>query len=223
MTRQATFKRRIRARMAKTGERYNAARRALIEAAPSSPNGTRTWVAAPEMGDDAVRAATGRDWNAWCDLIEASPVAEDDHAAIAAHLVTDHGVDGWWAQSVTVGFERITGRRLPYQQPDGSFTANRSATVTVDVNELRAMLLDAAGRDDLFPGAATELRSKPTAKSVRIGLDVGVAQISLLERADGRAKVTIQHHKLPSYDEVVAWKAWWGEWLAAIDGAGDDT
>ena len=33
MTRNESFKRRIRARMAKTGEKYNAARRALIEQA----------------------------------------------------------------------------------------------------------------------------------------------------------------------------------------------
>ena len=219
MTRQASFKRRIRERMAKTGERYNAARRALIDAAPDD-DGARTWVATPDVADDAVRAATGYGWNEWCDLIEASPVAEADHSAIAAHLTDHHDLNGWWAQSVTVGFERITGRRLPYQAPDGTFTANRSATVRADPAALRAMLLDADDHADLFPGQTTEVRSRPTSKNVRIGLDPGVAEISLAPRADGRVKITIQHHRLSSFDEVEPWKAWWGAWLTAIDEAG---
>lgn len=223
MTRQASFKRRIRERMATTGERYTAARRALIESAPGSgagDAGPRAWVAPPEVSDDAVRAATGRGWNEWCDLIEASPVGEADHPAIATHVADHHDLDGWWAQSVTVGFERITGRRLPYQQPDGTFTANRSATVTTDPDALRAMLLDPDGRADLFPDQTTDLRSRPGSKNVRIGLDAGVAEISLAPRDDGRVRITIQHQRLPSFDEVEPTKQWWGAWLTAIDAAG---
>jgi hypothetical protein len=58
MTRQETFKRRIRARMEKTGERYGAARRALIE---RGGDGARPWVAEPEHSDETIREATGRD------------------------------------------------------------------------------------------------------------------------------------------------------------------
>ena len=45
--RRASFKRRVRARMAKTGERYGAARRVLIEQATDGRR--RTWAADPEF------------------------------------------------------------------------------------------------------------------------------------------------------------------------------
>src|SRR5688572_404937 len=64
MTRQETFKRRIRQRMEKTGERYGAARRVLIE--KSSVEVERKWASEPEMADDTLREATGRGWDEWC-------------------------------------------------------------------------------------------------------------------------------------------------------------
>ena len=127
MTKQESFKRRIRARMARTGERYGAARRALIQASPNP-----TWVSEPETTDEAVTEATGRGWDEWRRVIEASEAAAEGHGAVAAWLSAEHGLDGWWAQTVTVGWERITGRRLPHQMPDGTFTASVTRTITTD-------------------------------------------------------------------------------------------
>ncbi|MGI8937518.1 MAG: hypothetical protein ACR2JF_04740 [Iamia sp.] len=219
MTRQESFKRRIRERMAATGEKYGAARRQLIEKA-ESPSG-RTWVAEPEMSDDAIREATGRGWDEWCDLIDAWPANTDGHTAIATHVREDHGIDGWWAQAVTVSYERITGLRLPHQRADGTFSADktRTVTVTVDAEALRALLLDDDDRRDLFPGLDTELRSRPTSKVPRIAIGPGVAQIALEQRDDGRVRISIAHERLPSADDVPQWKQYWSEWLAALDAA----
>lgn len=214
MTKQATFKRRVRARMAKTGERYSAARASLLAQAPAGRR--RTWVSQPEMSDDAVREATGTGWDDWCDLIDTWDL-DGDHPAIAAKLEADTHLDGWWSQSVTVGYERITGLRLPYQRPDGTFTAGKSKTVTVDAAELRAVLLDDEQRGDLFPGYRTELLSKPSAKAIRIAVGPGEAHFGIAAKPDGRASVSVQHRKLAAYDDVAEWKFYWTEWLDAID------
>lgn len=71
MTRDESFKRRIRTRMAKTGEKYNAARRTLIEQAKNRDN--LGWVSQPEHADEVIRANTGRSWIHWCQLIDAWP------------------------------------------------------------------------------------------------------------------------------------------------------
>jgi hypothetical protein len=216
MTRQETFKRRIRQRMEKTGERYGAARLVLIE--QSSSSGERQWASEPETADDTLREATGRGWNEWCDIIDAWPGRADGHTAIATYVREEHGVEGWWAQTVTVGYERITGLRLPHQQPDGTFSAGKSRTVTVDAGLLREMLLDDDHRPDLFPGFETELRSRPSSKVVRIGIGPGTAQIALDTQEDGRVKITIAHDKLPTPDAVEEWKGYWSEWLEAVEG-----
>jgi hypothetical protein len=210
MTRQESFKRRIRARMEITGEKYGAARRVLIEQANRSG-----WVSEPDVGDDRILEATGRGWDEWCSMIDGQPGRDAGHTAIAAHLVEHHGVDGWWAQTVTVGYERIRGIRLKYQVADGTFTAGKSKTVGIDNELLRKMLL--VDRADLFPGFETELRSKPESRNVRIAIGPGTAEFSLEPTRDGRTKVTVSHAKLPTSAEVTAWRGYWADWLAALE------
>jgi len=217
MTTQESFKKKVRARMARTGERYTTARQAMLA---KTPTVGRTWASQPELGDDAVLAATGQGWNDWCDVIDswrADDGADWDHAACARRLQAEGGLDGWWSQSVTGGYERITGLRLPGQMPDGTFTANKSRTVTADAEELRRLLLDDEHRRDLFPGQPTELRSRPTSKTIRLAIGGGVAQIGLTDKADGRTTVTVQHERLPEPEDIERWKFWWSEWLEAID------
>lgn len=211
MTRQESFKRRIRARMAKTGEKYGAARRALIGDTPLSP-----WVADPTVDDAAVRDATGHGWAEWRRIIDAWPGNRDGHAAIAAHLERELGVVHWWAQTVALGYERITGRRLVHQQADGTFRATKSRTMSVDVAAVREMLLDDIDRADLFPGLDTQLRSRPTSKAVRVAVGPGVALFSFDPLSDGRVKVTVTHEQLPSADQVAQWKDYWSGWLDAL-------
>ncbi len=218
MTKQESFKRRIRTRMATTGERYAAARKALIDKAP--PERTRVWVSEPEMSNDAILAKTGRGWEEWCAIIERWPNHPDGHTAIATYLHAEQDVDAWWAQTITVGYERITGLRLPYQRPDGTFTAGTSKTLTADHDMLRSLLLDDQQRADLFPGIDTELRSKPTTKAIRLAVGPGVARIGLTPAGNGRLKVTVSHEKLPTFGDVAEWKFYWHDWLQALDEKG---
>lgn len=220
MTKHESFKRRVRARMEHTGERYAAARQVLLDQAAARTGG-RSWVSPPEMSDDAIRARTGRGWDEWCNTIEAWPGHTDGHAAIAAHVAAEHGLDGWWSQAVTVGYERIVGARVPGQLSDGTFAANKSKTVHVDAALLGALLRSPDDLGDLFPGCDVTLRSKPASKSVRLGVGGGVALIDVVDAGPDRSKVAVQHTKLASVDDIERWKHFWSEWLDALDGAID--
>ena len=200
--------------MEKTGERYVAARRSLIDRAAAQ--GRRARVSEPEMSDEAVADATGRGWDEWCEVIEAWPGHRDGHAAIAAWLQSEHDVGAWWAQGVTVGYERITGLRLPHQMADGTFTSNKSMTLAGDAALISGLLRSPGDHADLFPGNEAVLRSGPDAKTVRIGIGGGVASFDVRDRGDGRCTVTVAHEKLTSLDDVERWKFYWQEWLEAL-------
>lgn len=228
MTSQESFKRRIRARMAKTGERYAAARRQLIEQAQrAQPTGSNGWAAPPEMSQEAIVEGTGRGWDEWVELIEGWVAADPllGHPEVARRLEAEGGINAWWSQGVTVGWERITGRRLPYQRADGTFTAGKSRQVPVEAPLLRALLFDDEARADLFPGEVTEVRSKPTSKTIRLLVGPGVAVFSLAPVSSPPAstpttRVTIAHERLPTYDQVEAWKDYWTQWLDGLAHAG---
>lgn len=219
MTSNESFKKRVRERMAHTGERYNAARRVLLDR--STPAAGRTWVSDPEMDDDAITAATGRGWDAWCDAVDASGIDTRDHGAIAS-FVFEHAAEvgppltHWWSQAVAVGYERIAGLRLPNQRADGTFTASRSRTLPVTPETVRELLLDDDARADLFPGLDAELRSKPTTKVLRYAVEGGVVLFTVDPAGEGRARVTVTHERLPGVEDLGRWKAYWGEWLEAL-------
>lgn len=212
MTKHETFKRRIRERMLKTGERYGAARRALLSSPPDVD---------PGHPDDAIEAKTGHRWNDWVALIEAGPGRDAGHTAIAA-WVHQQGVPGWWAQAVTVGYERLTGLRVPGQMADGTFSFAKSRVVDIPRDALRALLLDGGDRADLIPGFETELRSKADSKSLRFGFSrdgesIGTVQFSFDLAPGERLRLTVTHDKLASAAESEHWKSFWGEWLDAVE------
>lgn len=215
MTTHESFKRRIRARMSKTGERYGAARRSLI--ADSAGAGRRRWVAAPTVDDVRVTAETGRSWDDWTDLILAGPGQDAGHTEIAAWLREQHGVDPWWAQSVTVGFERITGLRLPGQMPDGSFTLSRSRTIDGNASVIRDTWEDDDSRDAMLPGLTTARLSRPGVKVPRYVArdaegEIGVVSMTL-DEVKGRVKIVLTHERLAEPADVESWKAFWENWL----------
>lgn len=227
MTTHEGFKKRVRERMLKTGERYGAARRALLATTASGAreddSGGRSWVAEPQHPDAQVHAKTGRGWDDWVTAIDAGPGRNVGHTAIA-EWVREQGVDAWWAQSVTVGYERITGLRLPGQMPDGTFSVSRSRVLAMPPEEVRELVMDDVSRRDLLPGFTLELLSKPTVKVPRFAFHAGDEPIGRLafamDAASGnRTNLTVTHSALPSLEEGEHWKAFWREWLDAVEGS----
>ncbi|WP_240694935.1 DUF4287 domain-containing protein [Cryobacterium sp. SO1] len=183
---------------------------------------TRVWVAEPVRTDDAIRERTGHAWEEWVDLIDAGPGRQAGHTAIAAWVHAEHDVDGWSAQGVAVGYERITGLRLPGQMPDGSFSVSRSRVLARDRDAVRALLLNEGARADLFPGFDTVLRSKPASKALRFALaragePLGSILLSADQLPDGRLRLGVTHDGVVSYDEGEQWKLFWAEWLTAVE------
>ena len=117
--------------MAKTGERYAAARAALLAAEESKSIETPRLA----VSDEVIRRRTGRGWEEWFDLLDESGAIAKAHREIARWLQSEHGIDGWSAQSVTVSYERARGRRAVGEHADG-FAITASKTVAVPVDRL---------------------------------------------------------------------------------------
>ena len=215
MTRQKTFKRRVRQRMAKTGESYTAARRMLIA------DGDRPDAPIPEfdppVAEETVVAATGRGWQAWFELLDDWEAATRSHTEIARWLREDQGVDGWYSQSITVGYERARGLRAPGERPDG-FAVGVSRTIAVPVQRL----FDAFANDDLrerwLPGAELRVRTATAPRTARYDWEDGSTRVivGFEDVGERKSRVALSHERLPDADAADEMKAWWRERLTAL-------
>jgi hypothetical protein len=169
------------------------------------------------MSDEAVRRRTGRDWKEWLALLDAEGAASMPHKEIALLLYERYDLDGWWAQMVTVGYERLRGRRATNQTCDGDFQANASRTFPVPVSRLFEAWNDPAIRAKWL-GEAVVVRTATKNRSMRITWSDGTGSVEPWFTAKGprKSSVGVQHRKLSSPAEVARARAFWTAALARL-------
>lgn len=196
--------------------------------APASPSGLPPGhETLAGMAEGTLVAATGHGWDHWVRLLDGAGGRTLPHAAIARHLQEVVGVDPWWAQTITVGYERLAGLRAPGQQRDGSWQVGRSRTFPVPVERLFQAFHDEGERGRWLGGEPT-LRSARPGKVVRlVWPDGSVAEVGFAAKGDARSTASVEHRKLPDGNAAQARKAAWGEaldrlgdWLAEGDAGG---
>jgi hypothetical protein len=240
MTRDKAQKRAIRERMAKTGERYTTARHFHLDlhndrqsesAVPAVAGNEATMfavqdqaalpprVAEPGMSDESVLRGTGKTWDEWFVLLDGWEAARREHPEIARHLHDAHGIDGWWAQTVTVGYERARGMRAVHERPDG-FSVNASKTFPVPVEQLFAAFVDDAMRDRWLGPGELRLRTNQPNRSARFDVLANDTRLAAWFTAKGpeKSSVQLQHERLPTADEIDGWRAHWKASLTRLAG-----
>jgi len=167
------------------------------------------------VGGEAVREATGRDRAEWFALLDQAGAATWKHKDIASWLVTEHGVDGWWAQGVTVGYEQARGIRQPGQRQDGTFEASVSRTVELNTADaLRALAAVVTAELDVEPLALNVTAKHPTARFPLDGGEYVLATVSPL--ANGRSSIGLTWGRMPDGSRLADVKASMRQWLQAV-------
>lgn len=225
------FKRLVRARMGRTGEAYTTARAHLKKKTAPTP-GAKTKPAVPAasdvlptpdyatlagMSEEAITAKTGCTWQKWVYVLDRKKAHEWEHKAIADYIHRTYKIDGWWAQTVTVGYERIKGLRQKGQRRGGSWEGSKSRTFAVPVARLYAAWTDAKLRRTWLPEAKLIIRAAQPDRSLRISWPDGTSvECWFTAKGDAKSSVQVQHTKLASKADADARKAYWAERLDAL-------
>jgi hypothetical protein len=220
MTTEKARKRAVRTRMAKTGERYAAARRHVVAdegpATPTAPPALPPRVADPGMTEAAITTGTGAGWDHWFRLLDGWGGAEHSHTDIARFIRDEQGVSGWWAQAVTVGYERARGLRAMHQTKRG-FEVSVSKTVAAPPADVwRAFLEPERRRRWIEAGALGRRRTTGS-----IGRSTSFAgpgdrsriAVAIDPRGEDRATVTVTHQGLADAEDVATRRAAWRDRL----------
>jgi uncharacterized protein YndB with AHSA1/START domain len=139
------------------------------------------------------------------------------HREIAAFLMEKHDVPGWWAQSITMWYERSRGMRLKHQQADG-FTIYASKTIAVPVDVLYNALVNARTRRKWLTDGRMSLRTSQRGRTARFNWEDGSTRVLVSFEGKGRAKATVSvaHERLPDPDEAETAKAHWRKRLTDL-------
>ncbi len=243
MTKDKAEKAAIRARMAKTGERYTTARHYLLDqhlatdVDPDVPAASGADVletasqpapepqmppraANPGMSDEAIQRGTGKTWDEWFALLDAWGGTDQTHTEIARYVHDEYGVEGWWAQGVAVGYERARGIRVRHQQPDG-FSVSASKTFPVSVERVFAAFVDDGLRDGWIEPGALRLRTAQPYRSARFDVLLPGAPGTRIEvyftaKSETKTSAAVQHSKLADAESIEPWRAFWKERLARL-------
>jgi len=167
------------------------------------------------VGDDAVREATGQGRDEWFALLDAAEATGWKHRDIASWLVREHQVDPWWSQSITVAYEQARGIRRPGQRQDGTYEASVTRTVALEKAEaLRALAAVAGGELGIEPLALNLDAKNATARFPLDGGEFVLASSS--DRPGGKASIGLVWGRMPDDARLAEVKSRMREWLNAV-------
>jgi SH3-like domain-containing protein len=245
MTRARALKQAIRTRAARTGERYTTARRHLlnslapvaavevpVQATASAATSAAVSKRSAALSEKKIRERTGHGLDYWFEVLDRFGAVTKGHTATARHLHDAHGVDGWYAQSVTVAYERARGVRAANQRCDGAFEVSVSKMIAADVPaivramtspRLRARL--SSTDPDLVPALAHALAA-PASKGFVVRADgLGryryrwgstTVQFYLVPRSPGKVSAVVTNMKLASGELVERRRQAWRDFLQSL-------
>ena len=176
---------------------------------------TDAWT--PNISDQAVRKATGKDWAEWRADLDAW-AGDLDHTTLARRLHEDRGLSGWWAQMVSGSWEMMTGRRDPHQRAcaDGKYQASASKTLQAPAIEVEKAfeLPDFA---EWGPEGVFERTSGTPGKSVNGSWSEGGRIAVWLTVKDGsKVQISLSHEGVANAQACEHWKSQWREALQRL-------
>ena len=175
------------------------------------------------MSDDRISRGTKRTWAQWLEFLDAEGARELPHKEIAQRIVATGDSSPWWAQTITVEYERHIGRRAVGQDHKGSWNVSASRTLEGTPDELLARWrAHVAGREEFndLPVAGEPSITRTENRRVwRVPLlDASRVAVSFDQRgrAPPKAAITVTHERLHGAEAVEPWRAIWKSLLAEL-------
>ncbi len=173
------------------------------------------------LTDEAVEKATGKDWAEWFTILSQEKADKLQHSEIAKLMSGKYKVDGWWAQSIAVEYERHLGRRQVGQVKDGTFQTAVSKTLPGNMDQVFELWLNAVR--DIKEFNSIPLAEKPAiSKSEkwrywRVDLQDGSkVTITVGAKSAEKSILTFSNEKLKSQNDIEPWKAFWKDYIKKL-------
>jgi uncharacterized protein YndB with AHSA1/START domain len=163
------------------------------------------------IGEDAVQARTGRNWQQWFSILDEAGAMKMSHKEMAKYLYGEQGVPGWWCQMIVVRYEQERGLRKKYERPDG-YSVSISQTIEVPVSMLYKQWTNEKLRRQW-------LRNKFTVKNTTANKSMHITwndndsttnvEVNFYSKSKSKSQVVVQHNKLADSRQVEHMRSYW--------------
>jgi hypothetical protein len=175
------------------------------------------------IGEDKVKAATGRGWMGWFVILTNMKATELPHKEVAKRLKDKHGAPSWWSQMIAVEYERARGGRKKNEREGGTFAVNVTKVMPVNLAKLFAAATSEKTRKDWFPPGAFAETSKTKDKYWRGKWKKDrKLEFGFYAKGEGKSQIALEIRQLPTEADVEKERAAWKkamEKLATLLGA----
>jgi hypothetical protein len=175
-----------------------------------------------KISDEAVLKATGKNWLEWFALLDKAGAQKMKHIDIARMLsekylgksgaVNVATNSGWWAQMVTVEYERARGLRKINEQADG-FSVSVHKTFPCSVTSLQKKWEQVFTSPVITKKNLVRIPSKTKRAMLRYNADIGKVIVSFDERGEEKSRIMIEAIRLQKQSLVETERAFWKEVL----------
>jgi hypothetical protein len=169
---------------------------------------------APSISKKSVLKGTGRSWSDWFNLLDGLGANDWSHKEIARALHQDHDVSGWWAQTITVEYERRIGRREIGQNCRGNFQGAASKTLTGSMNQIFLQWQNYMKNKKEVNGISfkeePQMTISPKWRYWRVKLeDESKVSVIINQKDKDKVKLAVNHENLANAESVSKWKPFW--------------
>ncbi|MFI5253223.1 MAG: DUF4287 domain-containing protein [Bacteroidota bacterium] len=172
-----------------------------------------------KIGDDAVKAKTGKNWKEWFSILDKAGAKKMSHKEIVHWLGVKYGKQDWWWQMVTVTYEQERGLRELHQTTDG-FALSCSKTINATQEAVYQAWFNEKLRSGWLPASSLSVTKATPPKSMRMrwtANDTPVV-VDFYRKSPVKCQVVVQQSKLTGNAEVEKMKKYWGKKLEELKG-----
>jgi len=191
------------------------------------------------MDDSAVKKTTGKKLNHWFSCIKKEGMENSAHKEIAAFLREQKNISSWWAQQITVLFEKQSGRRVTGQTVDSGFQIGVTKTINTDVRKVWEYAVSKEGMylltgDRINAGNVIE-QNRTGENGIEYCITTfrprthwrmkwrkpewpshSIVQVRVYTGSSGKAVMAIHQEKLRRPEDRQEMKAWWKHTVTCV-------
>jgi hypothetical protein len=164
------------------------------------------------LGDEAVRAKTGKAWHEWFEILSRVSTHDTGHQEIVTLLNAKYGLSAWWSQMVANAYEQHAGIRERYQRSRG-YEISVSKTFPVAVTALYDSWSSDKSRSRWLKGFVFQVTASVRNRSIRAQWQNRESSLSVdfYSKGVNKSQVVVQHMRLNSPEEAeriqLLWKS----------------